>query len=253
VSTGATATLPKVEWKMTSQAPKDVAPEEASKPEYDDSAWRAVETKKKVTLAPCVTFRGTFDLTADQIDSSLEFPAIGNQTVVCLNGIKLVDRMQDVSQILKAGKNTLAVQVQAGKATDVGSPSLSIWHNSPLIHAKWYFHGGLVGLQETAIIGRVTNWGDFLKHAHWQSGESTLAGQPTFWKSTFTYHPAAGTRETIGLVTAGLKDGHVWLNGHNLGECPQKVPMYMPECWIKDGANDLVIFDLAGAKPDQVK
>jgi beta-galactosidase len=91
-----------------------------------------------------------------------------------------------------------------------------------------------------------------LKHAPWQSGDPTTAGQPTFWKSTFTYHPAAGTRETIGLVTAGLTSGQVWLNGHNLGECPQKVLMYLPECWIKDGANDLVILDLAGAKPDQV-
>ncbi len=252
VSMDAAATRPKVEWKMTSQPPKDVALEEMSKPAFDDSAWKAVDANKKVTLAPSVTFRGTFDLTADQIDSSLEFPAMGNQTVVCLNGIKLVDRMQDVSKILKAGKNALLVQAQAGKATDVGSPSLSIWHNSPLTHAQWYFHGGLDDLHETAIIGRVMNWDEFLKHVPWQSGDSTLADQPTFWKSTFTYHPAAGTRETIGLVTAGLNAGHVWLNGHNLGECPQKVLMYMPECWIKDGANDLVIFDLAGGKPDQV-
>jgi beta-galactosidase len=60
-------------------------------------------------------------------------------------------------------------------------------------------------------------------------------------------------RQTLGLVTDGLKAGHVWLNGHNLGECPQTVLMYVPECWLKDGNNDLVIFDLYGAKPDQVK
>ena len=27
----------------------------------------------------------------------------------------------------------------------------------------------------------------------------------------------------------------------------------MPECWLKPGANDLVILDITGAKPDQVK
>ena len=57
----------------------------------------------------------------------------------------------------------------------------------------------------------------------------------------------------IGLVTDGLKSGHVWLNGHNLGERPQSLLMYMPECWLNDGANDLVVFDLYGAKPAQAK
>ena len=94
----------------------------------------------------------------------------------------------------------------------------------------------------------------FLTHAPWQTGIPTAPNLPTLWKSTFAYHHPAGMRETIGLVTgSGLKTGHVWLNGHNLGECPQKVPMYMPECWLKEGDNDLVVFDLYGSKPDQVR
>ena len=27
----------------------------------------------------------------------------------------------------------------------------------------------------------------------------------------------------------------------------------MPECWLKQGANDLVIFDLYGAKPNELQ
>jgi beta-galactosidase len=252
VSMDPTATMPPVDWKMKAEPANDDALVDLSKPDYDDSAWQAVEVNKKIILGKGVTFRGTFDLTADQIDSSLEFPAMGNQTVLYLNGQKLIDRTQDVSKILKAGKNTLVVQAEAGRPTDMGSPSLALWHNSPLTHAQWYFHGGLDDLQETAIVGRVTNWDDFLSHAPWQTGLPTVASQPTFWKSTFTYHPMNGTKETIGLETTGLTAGHVWLNGHNLGECPQKVLMYLPECWLKDGANDLVVFDLAGANPDQV-
>jgi beta-galactosidase len=57
----------------------------------------------------------------------------------------------------------------------------------------------------------------------------------------------------VGLNSAGLKAGNVWLNGHNLGESPQDYPLYMPECWLKQGANDLVIFDLYGAKPNQLQ
>jgi beta-galactosidase len=250
VSMDTAATKPDVEWKMEAGQPQDAALAAASKADYDASSWQAVSGK--VSLGTGVTFRGTFQVAADQVESSLEIAEIAENPVVYLNGQLLVDRTQDVSKILVAGKNTVVVQAR-GKGTVEEGPALSLWHDSALTHAPWLFRGGLDNLQETAIIGRVTNWDDFLKHAPWQAGDPTTAGQPTFWKSTFTYHPAAGTRETIGLVTTGLTAGHVWLNGHNLGECPQKVLMYMPECWIKDGANDLVIFDLSGAKPDQVK
>ena len=72
------------------------------------------------------------------------------------------------------------------------------------------------------------------------------------------WHKARRTHfRLLGLDTAGLKAGHVWLNGHNLGESPQSppqtYPMYMPECWIKEGSNDLVVLDIYGNKPDQLK
>jgi beta-galactosidase len=179
---------------------------------------------------------------------------------------------------LKAGDNTLAILTKADPRPDLynftgqignrnarglwGEVSTEEFPSSPdqpskpsrLDQGTWYFHGGLAGLNETAIIGRVTNWSDFLSHEPWQNGAPVPPNLPTFWKSTFTYHHPTGMRETVGLVTGkGLKTGHVWLNGHNLGECPQKVPVYMPECWLKDGDNNLVIFDLYGSKPDGVR
>ena len=102
---------------------------------------------------------------------------------------------------------------------------MGLWHNSPLAHAIWQFHGGLDDLDETAIIGRVTNWDDFLAHRPWQTGDSKLADQPTFWKCRFDWHQTPNALQTVGLDTAGLKAGHVWLNGHNLGESPQNSPM----------------------------
>jgi hypothetical protein len=157
-----------------------------------------------------------------------------------------------ISWLHYLGKNVFLCLIQSKKG-DAGNLSLSLWHNSPLNDAPWYFHGGLTDLQETPIVGRVTNWHDFLAHDPWQTGDPTSPDLPIFWKSTFTYHHPAGMRETIGLLTQGLKAGHVWLNGHNLGECPQQVPMYMPECWLQDGDNDIVVFDLDGRKPDQVQ
>lgn len=197
--------------------------------------------------------RGTFTVAAGQVDSALDTAGTGgSQTMFYLNGRRLASASDNVSGILVAGRNTLLLQVQSRDGGS-GKLSLSLWPNSPLSHSKWYFHGGLAGLDETPVIGRVTNWSEFLTGQPWQSGTQAAPELPAFWKSTFVYHHPAGIRETIGLLTdKGLKAGHVWLNGHNLGECPQNVPMYMPECWLKEGDNDLVIFDLNGNKPEQV-
>ena len=184
----------------------------------------------------------------------LEVPDIGKNPVVYLNGRHMPDHQtQNGSKILVAGRNVVVVQTSGNRPADTGLPGLALWRDCPLTHARWYFHGGLDDLDETAIIGRVTNWDEFMAYAPWRSGNPPDAGQPTFWRSNFSYHRAPGTKETIGLVTKGLKTGNVWLNGHNLGECPQKEPVYMPECWLKDGKNDLVVFDRNGEKPDQVR
>jgi len=51
------------------------------------------------------------------------------------------------------------------------------------------------------------------------------------------------------VVTNGLGHGSVWVNGHNLGRYPEKIPingLYIPECWMKPGNNTLLIFDEDG-------
>ena len=48
----------------------------------------------------------------------------------------------------------------------------------------------------------------------------------------------------------------MWLNGHNLGRYPEKIKapgLYLPECWLKDGENTLVVFDEEGASIAPVK
>ena len=58
------------------------------------------------------------------------------------------------------------------------------------------------------------------------------------------------------MTTTGLSRGFVWLNGHNLGRYPERIPvdgLYLPECWQKKGRNELVVFDEEGHSPAQVK
>lgn len=94
-----------------------------------------------------------------------------------------------------------------------------------------------------------------------------LAGEggeamPAFYRATFDA-PAGGIAGEAGVhavyrVTyTGLSRGSIWLNGHNLGRYPEKIPslktVYLPECWVKAGANELAIFDEAGKSPGQVE
>jgi len=271
VSTDSTPTIT-IAWKqLTGTANPAGTPEVIAQTSYDDSAWQALAgDSQKVKIDRGQTwFRGTFTVTAAQVDSILQSPSVDGKSKnlfthengIYLNGQRLSSPSQDVSKLLRTGKNTLLCRVSKGASANLG---VAFWHNSPLIQATWYFRGGLTDLQETAIIGRVTNWNDFLTRQPWQTNTPTTPNLPTFWKNSFTYHPPTGMRETLGLVIAkprnantdvstGIKAGHVWLNGHNLGECPQKVPLYMPECWLKDGENALVVFDQFGNKPDQIQ
>ena len=257
VSSDPAPATPAVAWKRWSSSGNPGAPDDLARPGYDDSSWQAVApaaaSAKMRVSSGASWFRGVFNADAGQVDSLIQAPAFGDgQSTLYLNGKRLTSTSQDVSGLLTPGANTLLLEVHSKKG-DSGTLAVSLWHNSPLTKAPWYFHGGLAGLDETAIIARVTDWSQFLTSQPWQTGEPA-PNLPTFYKSTFTYHHPAGMRETIGLLTGqGLKAGHVWLNGHNLGQTPEKIPLYMPECWLVDGENDLVIFDLDGGKPSHVQ
>ena len=272
VSADPAATRVDVSWKKWDKAPKGTDPAALAKPDSDDSAWSPVDPAALALNIPRGDswYRGAFNVTPLQVDSMLETPQFdpapapkgkrsgpAPDVTVYLNGQLLPDHTADASKLLVAGKNTVLVLIHSPLGGDTGQLGLSLWHNSPLAHAPWQFHGGLDDLDETAILGRVTNWSDFLAHVPWQTGASTLGNQPTFWKGQFDWHKTPNALQTVGLDTVGLKAGHVWLNGHNLGESPQtpstKYPMYMPECWMKEGPNDLVVLDIYGNKPDQLK
>ena len=78
---------------------------------------------------------------------------------------------------------------------------------------------------------------------------------PVFYRGTFHDKPVPG--RVLRLVTKSLSRGTAWLNGHNLGRYPEKIRcpgMYLPECWLKNGENSVIIFDESGAMPnDNVK
>ena len=66
--------------------------------------------------------------------------------------------------------------------------------------------------------------------------------------STSTSHPV----DTFMDMTTWTK-GVVWVNGHNLGRFwsigPQQT-LYVPGCWLKEGANEVVILDFFGPRAE---
>jgi hypothetical protein len=83
------------------------------------------------------------------------------------------------------------------------------------------------------------------------------SGKPTFYRSTLTLPEQSdlGPQPMYRVRFAGLSRGTMWLNGHNLGRYPERIPIdgiYLPECWLKGGDNRLVIFDEEGRSPAKV-
>jgi beta-galactosidase len=73
--------------------------------------------------------------------------------------------------------------------------------------------------------------------------KKTLCLGPCFSRGTFNVdHPA----DTF-LDTSQLTKGQLWVNGHALGRFwnigPQKT-LYLPGPWLKQGANEVIVFDL---------
>jgi beta-galactosidase len=80
---------------------------------------------------------------------------------------------------------------------------------------------------------------------------------PRYFRAHFSAIPPAvtGPHPIWRLQTHGLSAGFVWLNGHNLGRYPEKIPvdgLYLPECWLRPGDNTIMIFDEEGKRPDGV-
>jgi beta-galactosidase len=72
---------------------------------------------------------------------------------------------------------------------------------------------------------------------------------PTFYRTTFSVPRSIGSTLIWRFDPVGLGHGSVWVNGHNLGRYPEKLDMkslYIPECWLKPGLNQVVVYDEDG-------
>jgi beta-galactosidase len=127
--------------------------------------------------------------------------------------------------------------------------------------------GGIFGhitLLQEPVGGVITGWkmrggvGDPTRLKNWVPlAPSSGPAPPAFYKAQFVGAPpgAPGPYPILRVHLGGMSGGFVWLNGHNLGRYPEKVPvdgLYLPENWINKGNNTLIIFDEDGQLPTNV-
>ena len=97
---------------------------------------------------------------------------------------------------------------------------------------------------------------DRLAIRHWKPLANPPSG-PAFFRTTFQATPPEklGAHPIWRVNYKGLTRGTFWINGHNLGRYPEKInidSLYVPECWLRKGSNELIVFDEAGAVPEQI-
>jgi beta-galactosidase len=247
------------EWKMTKVADKTDTSEDFARPGFDDKTWQTIGTGSfDAKAGEIFRLRTSFDLPSQEGPILALLPEASKESQrIFLNGKPLPVGKRDnggfdATSYLVPGRNTLAMEfiAKVDKKNEKAwvNPRFELWRpDEPL---TWKFRGGLEGLEETAIIGRVLNWREFLDKP-WSTTEPGAGEFPRFWKTTFSFSPK--NDETIGLDVTGLGNGHIWVNGHNLGGTPQTVPLYIPECWLNKGPNEIVVFDTQGRKPESLR
>jgi beta-galactosidase len=83
-----------------------------------------------------------------------------------------------------------------------------------------------------------------LPRLRWQKSAPS-AGQPAFWRGSFTVTTPQDTYLDVSRWGFGI----VWINGHCLGRFWNIGPTqtaFVPGPWLKAGANEVIVFDLTG-------
>ena len=74
---------------------------------------------------------------------------------------------------------------------------------------------------------------------------------PCFLKGTFK-----AQKEDCFVKLEGFTKGFVTVNGRNLGrywEIGPQQTLYLPGCWLKDGDNEIIVFEQEGYKTAQIE
>ncbi len=84
---------------------------------------------------------------------------------------------------------------------------------------------------------------DFAKNKKFK--KSKKISSPAYYRATFNLNKVGDT--FLNMETWGK--GLVWVNGHAMGrfwEIGPQQTLFMPGCWLKEGENEIIVFDIKG-------
>ena len=225
-------------------------------PAYNDKSWLKSDT--------ALEMGSDGDRTADVwYRANLRVPDSGTYRLVAPRGGGRFIVFVDGKRVTTGNLRNLSFPVSSGSHT------LALFAAHDGRDKLYNYTRSLRDIDVKGISGRVTlsdsipvlGWrmaggpGDTSRAADWHilaAGET--ADRPTFYRNTFTIKET-GSHPVWRVRTTGLSHGSVWVNGHNLGRYPERVPvdgMYIPECWLRKGRNTVLIYDEYGNRPDAV-
>lgn len=76
--------------------------------------------------------------------------------------------------------------------------------------------------------------------------------EPAFYKGTFNIDK----KGDVFLNMSNWSKGLVWVNGHGLGrywEIGPQQTLYLPGCWLNQGENEIIVFDLASPQVNTIE
>jgi beta-galactosidase len=182
---------------------------------------------------------------------TVHFTAVDDNATIFCNGVRVGGHQGwntpfdlDLTAAWKSNqKNVITVLVEntAGPGGITGSVALWAPTQFAVLH-NWRMRGGI------GLPGESTDWSPLTPVNN---------SPPAFFQAKFIDTPpaATGPYPILRVRLGGMSAGFVWLNGHNLGRYPEKIPvdgLYLPECWILPGENTLTIFDEDGKQPTDV-
>jgi len=238
---------------------------EPAAPDFDDAKWKHSEQALQMGADGDITANAwyrtkiTVDTTGTYI---LKFKNLKERASLFVNGEKQEAQLADKS---------FTFNLEARKTNVL---SIFTAHNGR--NKLLFFLGGLDTIDVKGITGPVTlervnsnrkpqvisGWkmkggpGDPFAKDNWMVMPPGNFPGPAFFKSTFTLPRLGGDQTIIWRVNiSSMGHGSVWVNGHNLGRYPEKIKvfgLYIPEIWLIEGENSMVIYDEDGINPGKI-
>jgi beta-galactosidase len=238
------------DWKMV-KMPEGKEATAADVPSFDNAVPYRIGEDAFNQKHGYAWFRAVIPVENGRIPVYFNFRSVDDKAIVYING-KEAGRVNDWNTAFSApltgddnsGKPVILTVFLENRngAGGIDKPVEIIYKDDILVKG-WHMKGGLDNFNTTS------GWKTMQANEQFD--------RPSFFRNTFTVNPTVANSHPVWRVTfEGLSHGFIFINGHNLGGYPERVPvssLYIPECWLHKGVNTIVVYDQYGNRADNIE